>query len=194
MKNDNSKTPDREKKRIIRLLLEDVTLTRGEQILVNIRFKGGATKMLTLPIPLSAFMARKTRPEIVEEVDRLLEQHHDTEIAEILNSRGIQTGNALSFTAVAVRRIRRTYQLKDRCTRLREKGMVRRKEMLKLLNISEFTLRTWKNRGLIKTYAYGNTIQTILYQPPTKDFDTKIKNGKFIRCVETLSNSNSQEV
>lgn len=194
--NDN-KTPDREKKRMVRLLLEDVTLTRGEQISVNIRFKGGATTMLSLPVPLSAFMARKTRPEIVEEVDHLLEQYHDTEIAEILNSRGIQTGNALPFTVVAVGRIRRTYQLKDRYMRLREKGMVRRKEMLKLLNISELTLRTWKNCGLIKTHAYGNTVQTILYEPPTKDFADKIKNGKFTKCVEkilTISNRNSQEV
>jgi DNA invertase Pin-like site-specific DNA recombinase len=193
----DKKTPDREKKRMVRLLLEDVTLTRGEQLSVNIRFKGGATKILILPVQLSAFMARKTRPEIVEEVDRLLDKYHDIEIAETLNKRGIQTGNALLFTAVAVGRIRRTYQLKDRCTRLREKGMISRKEMLKFLNVSELTLRTWKNRGLIKTHAYGNTIQTILYEPPTKDFAAKIKNGKFTKCVEnflTLSNSNSQEV
>jgi DNA invertase Pin-like site-specific DNA recombinase len=191
------KTPDREKKRIVRLLLEDVTLVRGETISVNIRFKGGETKTLTLPVPLSAFMARKTRPEIVEEVDRLLENYHDTEIAEILNKRGTQTGNNLPFTAVAVRRIRRTYQLKDRYERLRERGMLRRKEMLKLLNIADVTLRSWKNSGLIKTHAYGNTIQTILYELPKKDFFSSMKSNKFPKFVEkfsTLSNSNSQEV
>jgi hypothetical protein len=190
-------TPDREKKRMVRLLLEDVTLTRGEQISVNIRFKGGATKMLNLPIPLNAFMARKTRPEIVEEIDRLLEQHQDTEIVAILNNRGIKTGNALPFTVVAVRRIRRTYALKDRRTRLREEGMLSRKEMLKLLQVSDNTLRDWKNRGLIKTHTYGNTIANFLYEPPKKDFDITIKNGKFAKCVEkisSLSNSNSQEV
>jgi DNA invertase Pin-like site-specific DNA recombinase len=193
----DSKTPDREKKRMVRLLLEDVTLTRGEQISVGIRYKGGATTMLNLPVPLSAFMARKTRPEIVEEVDQLLEEHYDAEIADILNKRGVKTGNALPFTVVAVGRIRRTYQLKDRCTRLREKGMIRRKEMLKLLNISDLTLRIWKSHGLIKTHAYGNTIQTILYELPTKYFATKIKSGKFSKCVEdflVLSNRNSQEV
>lgn len=167
---------------------------------ISVRFEPeytGATTMLRLPVPLSAFMARKTRPEIVEEVDRLLEQHHDTEIAEILNKRGIQTGNALPFTVVSVGRIRRTYELKDRKTRLREKGMLSRKEMLKLLQVSDPTLRAWKNRGLIKIHVYGNTIENILYEPPTKDFAAKIKNSKFSKCVEnflTLSNSNSQEV
>jgi hypothetical protein len=40
------KTPDREKKRMVRLLLEDVTLLKHEQILVHVRFKGGVLKSL----------------------------------------------------------------------------------------------------------------------------------------------------
>ena len=35
------RTPDREKKRMVRLLLEDVTSLKREQILVQVRFKGG---------------------------------------------------------------------------------------------------------------------------------------------------------
>lgn len=176
----DSKTPDREKKRMVRLMLEDVTLIRKEQISVNIRFKGGATKMLTLPLSLNAFMERKTRPEIVEEVDRLLEHHHDTEIAAIFNKRGMQTGNKVPFTPKAVKRIRRTYKIKDRHTRLREKGMMTRVEMLKYLNTSDVTLRTWKNKGWIKTQAYGNTIQNVLYEIPNEDFYIKAKKTKSV--------------
>jgi hypothetical protein len=40
------RTPDREKKRRVRLLLEDVTLLKREQILVHVRFKGGAVNSL----------------------------------------------------------------------------------------------------------------------------------------------------
>jgi len=47
-------TPDRERKRMIRLLLEDVTLIKRDQISVHVRFKGGVVKTLTLPLPLSA--------------------------------------------------------------------------------------------------------------------------------------------
>lgn len=171
------KTPHREKKKMVRLLLEDVTLARGEEISVGIRFRGGAMKTLNLPLPLSAFMARKTRPEVVEKVDCLLENYHDIEIAEKLNECGLQTGNGKAFTPLAVRRVRRIYQLKDRYTRLREKGMLKRKEMLAFLDVSDLTLRTWKDKGWIKTYAYGNTIQTILYEPPGKDFYNRFKKG-----------------
>ena len=37
-----------------RLLVEDVTLLRAENIVLHIRFKGGATRTLTVPLPLNA--------------------------------------------------------------------------------------------------------------------------------------------
>ena len=37
-------TPDRERKRMTRLLLEDVTLLRTDTIVLRIRFKGGASR------------------------------------------------------------------------------------------------------------------------------------------------------
>jgi hypothetical protein len=39
---------------MVRLLLEDVTLLRHDLITAHIRFKGGATRSLTLPLPLAA--------------------------------------------------------------------------------------------------------------------------------------------
>ena len=49
------KTPARERKRMIRLLIEDVTLSKGEQTTVEVRFKGGATRTLSLPPPQPAW-------------------------------------------------------------------------------------------------------------------------------------------
>ena len=44
-------TPQRERKRLLRLLIEDVTLIKGRQISVAIRYKAGRTEILTLPPP-----------------------------------------------------------------------------------------------------------------------------------------------
>src|SRR5262249_10221023 len=41
-----SGTPQRERKRMVRLLLEDVTLVKGAVITVHVRFRGGATRTL----------------------------------------------------------------------------------------------------------------------------------------------------
>ena len=65
----NPNTPDRERKRLVRLLLEDMTLIRGDQMTAHVRFKGGITKTLTVPAPLNAWQQRLTSPEIAKEID-----------------------------------------------------------------------------------------------------------------------------
>jgi hypothetical protein len=65
-------TLDRERKRLARLLLEDVTLIKRKQLLIHIRFPGGATRTLELPLPLRANVTQRA---VVSEIDRLLDQH-----------------------------------------------------------------------------------------------------------------------
>lgn len=53
-------TPQRERKRMARLLIADVTLLKSSEVRAQLRFKGGATHTLTLPLPKSAWMLRQT--------------------------------------------------------------------------------------------------------------------------------------
>src|SRR5439155_11695998 len=76
-------TPQRERKRMVRLLVEDVTLLKTDEVVAQIRFRGGATHTMRLPLPLSAPELRKTHPTVVAEIDRLLDKHTDAEIADI---------------------------------------------------------------------------------------------------------------
>ena len=55
-----SQYPDRERKRMVRLLIEDVTLIKHGPITLHVRFKGGANQTLTLPRPLPAWELRLT--------------------------------------------------------------------------------------------------------------------------------------
>jgi DNA invertase Pin-like site-specific DNA recombinase len=53
------KTPDRERKRMARLLIEDVTLVRSpEQATAHIRFKGGASQTIHVPVRRRSIDAR----------------------------------------------------------------------------------------------------------------------------------------
>jgi hypothetical protein len=85
------RTPDRERKRMARLLVEDVTLRRADDVTLQIRFKGGSTRTLTLPLPKSG---RPTSPDVFAAIDRLLEDHTDGEIATLLNERRMTSGAA----------------------------------------------------------------------------------------------------
>ena len=89
-------TPARERKRLVRLLLEDVTLTRGEKIKVQVRFKGGRCETLELPLPPTIEQVRKTDPAVVAEIDHLLDRHTDSEIAALLNEREMVSGAKLA--------------------------------------------------------------------------------------------------
>jgi hypothetical protein len=64
------RTQMKEKKRMLRLLMEDVTLTKGDALHVDIRFVGGATRSLDLPLPKSCVELRTTDAEVVKEIDR----------------------------------------------------------------------------------------------------------------------------
>ncbi len=98
-------TSDRERKRMVRLLLADVTLIRGNRITVHVRFNGGAAKTLELPKPLTASELRMPPAEIVAEVDRLTEDYTDKQIAEILNQRGV-SGWGQRFNRRIIARLR----------------------------------------------------------------------------------------
>jgi hypothetical protein len=132
----NSQTPQRERKRMVRLMIEDVTLIKRDHVTAHVRFRGGATQTLTLPLPQGYFHKRRTRPEVVMEIDKLLEGHSDKEVAEVLNARGSRSGAGQSMTVARVAFIRTTYNLKSFAERLRDAGMLTAIELAKRLDVA----------------------------------------------------------
>ena len=66
---------------MVRLLIDDVTLIKTDRIHLHVRFRGGQTTSLTLPIPPTAWQARQTHPDTLAALDRLLDEHTDAEAA-----------------------------------------------------------------------------------------------------------------
>ena len=162
------KTPDRERKRMVRLLLEDVTLIRQDQITVHVRFRGGVTQTLTLPRPLTAWELKMTPAEVVREIDRLMDGHTDKEIVGILNGRGTRSGEGKTFSRRIIARLRRDYQLKPRYDRLREKGLLTIEEISERLKVPSLRVRIWRQHGLLKAYP-ANDKDAWLYEDPGPD-------------------------
>jgi DNA invertase Pin-like site-specific DNA recombinase len=159
-------TPARERKRIARLLLVDVTVTRTrDTITAHVRLTGGQHHTLTLPVPKNAGELRRTAPDTVAEIDRLLDHHTHAEIAGILNDQGRTSGENRPFHALIIRNIRDTYQLRPREHRLRDQGLVTLPEMATLLGVSTSTVKTWYHAGLVGGQRYNDKDQ-VLYQPP----------------------------
>lgn len=157
-------TPDRERKRMVRLLIEDVALIKAKQITVHVRFKGGTTQTLTLPIPLSAGEARRTGADVIGEIDRMLDHHTDAQIASQLNQRDLRSGTGGAFTTTIVSRIRRNYRLKSRHDRLRDAGMLSLAELSEQLSVTPGTIKLWRNHGMLRAHVY-NSKGECLYEP-----------------------------
>src|SRR6266536_1982523 len=128
-------TPQRERKRLTRLLISDVTLTRPDQITAHVRLRGGQDHSLHLPIPLAAWQLRQTPPEVVSAIDELLDDHTDAQIATILSARGLISGTGQPLHARLIGQIRTHYQLPSHTQRLRDTGLLTLAEIARRLAI-----------------------------------------------------------
>jgi hypothetical protein len=153
-----------ERKRMVALLIEDVTLLKTEQIAVHVRFRGGRTTSLTLERPKSMALVRKTPSEVVDALDRLLETYTDREAAVALNDMGYRNWQGQSFTAKKVSLVRRTYGLKSRRERLRARGLLTGVEMARRLGVSTTTVHALGRAGRLRRHLYGSPVRC-LYEP-----------------------------
>jgi DNA invertase Pin-like site-specific DNA recombinase len=167
-------TPDRERKRMVRLLIEDVTLLKGPRVTAHVRFRGGAATTLSLPPTLASWQLRQTSPDVVAAIDKLLDDHTDEEIATILNQRGYKSGTAKSFRPWIVWRLRARYKLKSRYDRLRARGMLDKLELAKRLHVTPDTIKKWRRAGLLHSHAYNDKGEC-LFEPPGRDRPIKYK-------------------
>jgi hypothetical protein len=159
-------TPQRERKRMTRLLLEDVTLTKTDAVHAHARLRGGQTRSLSLPIPPPAWKARQTDPDTLALLDRLLDQHTDAEAAAKLNTAGHRSGEGKPFTARIVLHLRRDHSLPSHAERLRARGLLTLDEIAARLAVSPGTIKAWHRAGLLQSEK-ANDKNERLYQPPT---------------------------
>lgn len=174
-------TSNRERKRMLAHIIEDAALIKFPEegtTKIHVRFKGGRTETLTTLNPKTSAQQIKTPPSIVKLVDALLDNHVHSEIANILNERGLRPGGSTRrgretnrFNAKLVRYLVRTYGLRSRYDRLRGRGMLTGKEMSARLGIHETTLVHWAKHGIVNRHAYNGHFW--LYEVPGPNLPTK---------------------
>jgi len=158
-------TPQRERKRMTRLLIEDVTIVKTDQIHLHIRFRGGQTTSLTIPIPPTAAQARQTNPDTLTLLDRLLDDHTDSETADRLNAAGHRSGEGKTFTPQIVLHLRHAHQLPSHAQRLRTRGMLTHDEIAERLHVHRSTIKAWNRAGLLHSHK-ANDKNEQLFEPP----------------------------
>jgi len=160
----NPNVPVREKKRMLRLLIEDVTLKNDKKVIANIRFRSGRSKTLFIDRKLPMNEVRKTSDKIIRKVDELTENHITSEVAAILNKKGYRLWSGNMFTYRSIRYIIRVYKIKSRYERLKEKGYLTLQEKMLETNFSQEEIMQMRNEEKIVFYKATDRNE-YLYEP-----------------------------
>jgi hypothetical protein len=122
--------------------------------------------------------AGQDEPGRIELIDKLLDEYLFSEIAQILNDQGFRPGSVARrdqrdarFTTKRVTYLAHQYKLKSRYDRLRERGMLTKREAAARLDIHEHTLVRWAEHGLVSSHAYNGHHD--LYELPEADLPQK---------------------
>ncbi|MBV9764511.1 MAG: recombinase family protein [Acidobacteriaceae bacterium] len=109
-----SSTRAKDRKRMLRLLVKDVTVEKStdlKQLLVHIRWQGGAYTDLAVPLPLNFADRVRYSATSVEQVRELARSLPDAQIVEQLNQEGQLSALGKPFTISMIKWIRYRYQI-----------------------------------------------------------------------------------
>ena len=170
-------TPNRERKRLLAHIIEDATLVKlpaKGTTRIHVRFTGGKSETLTVLNPKSSAQQVTTSRDVVELVDKLLDDHIYLEIADLLNEQGYHPGGSARpgrgharFTALRVAYIVHSYGLRSRYDRLRDRGLLTMKEAAARLGVHVATLLRWAKLGIVTRHAYN--AHAYLYEVPEQN-------------------------
>lgn len=137
-------TTPRDRKRLIRTLIADVTVRHVDfaDAHIGIRWHTGAVDEV-----VCARRTNRTPSQAVAITGDLLDTRSDAEIAEHLNQLGLKTGNARPFTVASIRFIRKKYVIGSVRSDPTGPGEITVPEAARILGVHEATVYPWLRSG-----------------------------------------------
>jgi len=142
-------TTAKDRKRILRLLIEDVTIfaePRNPDTRLGLRWRNQHCEELRVNKPLPRHMEIKHTPQTVELVRILAETMTDQQIVAHLNESGMRTPEGRMFTVDSVKWIRYIHKILGYASRRRGLSI---KEVAERLKVSPGVVYYWLNRGIL---------------------------------------------
>jgi hypothetical protein len=144
-------TSDKDRKRLLRTLLADVTLTPSAsdstQISVGLRWKSGAGQQVQVSRRKNAYQLRATSPAAIELARRIGPGLDNNALAGALNDAGHRTGTGQPFDGVAAGNLRSYHHIPY--PGLLEAGELTPRQVAQLIGVSTGTIHYWINAGYL---------------------------------------------
>ena len=147
-------TSDRDRKELLRALLEEVTLSVAREKFnahLMLRWRGGLLSELDVPLPRSHPAPIRTAEDTIDLLRRLAQHYSDAIIAGILNRQGRKTATGLSFTANRVSSLRTHWNIPcfEPSPQANAAQCVTIERAAQVLGVAPSTLHRWLNDGFI---------------------------------------------
>jgi DNA invertase Pin-like site-specific DNA recombinase len=144
-------TQPKDRKRMLRLLIRDITVEKlpdARQVVLHVRWQGGACTDTTVDLPLPIADRLRYPPQIVDQVRELACQHSDLQIVQILNQQGVRSSRGLPFTLAMIKWIRYRYDVPS--VGLMRPDELTVKQLADRLVVSIHYVHYWIKHGAIK--------------------------------------------
>jgi len=145
-------TRAKDRKRMLRLLIKDITVekpTDQKQLLIHIRWQGGACTDLAVSLPPNFADRVRYSAALVEQVRELARSLPDAQIVEKLNQEGQLSALGKPFTVSMIKWIRYRYQIP--AAKLMRPEEVTVQQVAERFGISSNVVYYWIERGVICT-------------------------------------------
>ena len=144
-------TSDKDRKRLLRTLLGDVTLTPSAEnpsrLTAGLRWKSGATQQLLVTRRKNAIQLRATDPAAIELARRIGPGCDNNALATALNDAGHRTGTGQPFDGVAAANLRNYHHIPY--PGLLEDGELTPRQVAGRTGVSAGTIHYWINAGYL---------------------------------------------
>jgi hypothetical protein len=135
---------------MLRLLIADITvekLPNERQIILHIRWQGGACSDKTVELPLPIADRLRYPPQIIERVRDLATQMSDALITKTLNQEELRSSRGVEFTVPMVKWIRYKHHIAP--LNLMESDEVTVQQLCHRLGVSLYVVHYWIKRGMV---------------------------------------------
>jgi len=144
-------TPAKDRKRMLRLLLKDITvekLSHPKQLLVHIRWQGGACTDVSVQLPPNRADQTRYPAAIVDRVRDLAHSLLDAGIADQFNREGHASATGKPYTTKMIQWIRRCHRIPPAALKKPEELTVQ--QAAKQFAVSDGVVYYWIERSLIQ--------------------------------------------
>lgn len=185
-----STTQAKDRKRILRLLVKDITLEKiaeSKKIILHLRWQGGICEDISIKLPQNYFDRIRYPEAIVKEVRELSKTLQDYEIACRFSKEGRLSATGKPFTDTIVKGIRNKYKIPAPILKGPQEYTL--KEISDKFGVTNHIVYYWIERGYVKARKINNASLWLieLNSEKAKELYTRVNNIASTRNVEAES-------